>query len=101
MGGCGGVHSHVEAQSSNNLSQPFLASYGLRNPAKTLAEQAYPSISVPPTTAAPLSPLAFLLAQQLAAMLTARHSAPQPPSVFQRGPISCLHVPLSACYDCA
>lgn len=35
------VHSHVEAQSSNNLSQPALASYGLWNPAKTFMEQDY------------------------------------------------------------
>lgn len=33
------VRSHVEAQSSYNLSQPALASYGLQYPAKSLVAQ--------------------------------------------------------------
>ena len=48
------VHSHVEAQSGNNLSQPALASYGLWYPALSLTAQDY-SLSLSIALAAPLS----------------------------------------------
>lgn len=84
------VHSHVEAQSSNNLSQPALASYGLRNPAKTLIEQDY-SLHLSFSDGSSLSLL--LLAHQLAAW----HSH-LPSILAQFYQLSACT--LSVCYDC-